>query len=170
MAGILTRWRQLGRRYLWPHLLLSMVAASTGLCALVTSAETSVPQQPAAHNPDQRYYSDFVSYGHLSMPTPGASFRINSWQQHITYAGMIRQLSFSFAPQILSLAQSHSLIHVSHLALPGGFYHLLIDNTPPSTAWVATTSSSVALIFQINLWLSQIQGIRAGPFFSNFPS
>lgn len=163
MIGIFSRWRQFGRRYFWPHLLLGMVAASFGLPA---SAQTSEPA--SADTPvSSLFVGNIVRFDHLIRLQETArrpSFNVDYWHQHAIRT-VIRHLSFSMTPPAQAQSDQVAPLAAQKLALIDSLQALL--TSPAMPQMVAEPQRAVRVSEpQINtsaFWLSALQGIRAGP-------
>ncbi len=166
MIGIFSRWRQLGMRYFWPHLLLGMVAASLGLP--VANAQTMESGSGAEAPVNTLFIGNTVPFENLlrirdTVYRPRIS--VDYWHQHAIRV-VIRHLSFSL-PQLQPEARQQLLpLTVREIAVLQSL-HALLTTLRPAGSQVSHPLSVITTaylpVFNSGLWLSGVQGIRAGP-------
>lgn len=167
VTGIFTRWRQLGIRYFWPHLLLGMVAASFGMPVLSNNTHSTPSEAASSNNAERRVVRfDTVALLQLQQETSRrASFTVDYWHQHAIRT-VIRHLSFALTPQTLSATEMASPLQAQHLALLDTLNALLTQQKifpPELQSPSASAPEFLSQGYSVVHWLSQIQGIRAGP-------
>jgi len=170
VIGILNRWRQFGRRYFWPHLLLGMVAASLGVSTNLSQTElASVPNASSSVNRLNIGSTGLTNLALLQAHRRPA-FGVDYWQQHALRT-VIRHLSFALAPQVVYTATPEVVadeaepLHIQQLALLVTLNSLLTHEPKPPVI-IRQTKQPLILSthqHQPGLWLAQVQGIRAGP-------
>lgn len=173
MIGILNRWRQFGRRYFWPHLLLGMVAATLGVPTNLSGApdQAALPSTSSSLNRQNSASGTFNSLALLQEAHRRPNFSVDYWHQHALRT-VIRHLSFALAPQaVYARIQEREAeaieppSQVAQLALLSTLNALLTHEPKPPTIIRDTHHAVLPAIaqHQTGLWLAQVQGIRAGP-------
>ncbi|MEI7106287.1 secA translation cis-regulator SecM [Pectobacterium versatile] len=167
MIGILNRWRQFGRRYLWPHLLLGMVAASLGLPTSLNDSQdiASLPNSSSSVSRQNNVSLNLTDLVALKEAHRRSSYSVDYWHQHAIRT-VIRHLSFALTtPQTASTQQVDDLQPHSLVLLDTLNALLTQDSQYP---FVISLHAGRVTFYpqahhQIGIWLAQIRGIRAGP-------
>lgn len=166
VIAIFHRWRQLGRRYFWPHLLFGMVAASLGLpAAHAQNAEQNNRPEATAKKLITGSVMRVDNLVLLQANARRASFNVDYWHQHAIRT-VIRHLSFALAPQNLPDAEEILPLAVQKIALLDTL-NALLTHEPRQPVIIRHTQQpaiSVTPDYHIGIWLAQVQGIRAGPY------
>ncbi|MEL4887510.1 secA translation cis-regulator SecM [Pectobacterium betavasculorum] len=167
MIGILNRWRQFGRRYFWPHLLLGMVAASLGLPTSLNDSQdiASLPNSSSSVSRQNNVSLSLTDLVALKEAHRRSSYSVDYWHQHAIRT-VIRHLSFALTtPQTVNTQQVDELQPHSLVLLDTLNALLTQDSQYPLVIF----PHAERVIFypqayhQIGIWLAQIRGIRAGP-------
>ncbi|MBE5251279.1 secA regulator SecM [Mixta sp. Marseille-Q2057] len=165
VIGILLRWRQLGRRYFWPHLLLGMVAASLGLPASAQNSDLNVSSDSPASS---LFIGNAARFDHLIRLQEAArrpNFTVDYWHQHAIRT-VIRHLSFTLTPQAQADEPGELPLAAQKLALIDSLHALLTSHAAlrvaPQEKYLkphpaAQTFACIERHVKAN-------GIRAGPF------
>jgi len=165
VIGLISRWGQLGRRYLWPHLLLGIVAAGWGLpftSGLLTSPNDATLSNKLTVSPQARIYHLIRLHERVMRPT----YVQNFWHQQ-TLRTVIRHLSFSL-PRTTNAEASYAQLTVRSLA---ALYSLITLLTASASLKARRLNRHLVPMrspmgFSTGHWLAQVQGIRAGPIHS----
>lgn len=163
MFGILNRWRQFGRRYFWPHLVLGMVAASLGLPHAVSGDRAGLAEIPSRSlNISLGVNVERLVLLQESVRWP--NLNVDYWHQHAIRT-VIRQLSFTLTPVSSPSPEQTLPLAAQKLALLDTLNALLTHEVKPP-AIVRQTKQPYFITrhtWQIGLWLADVGGIRAGP-------
>ena len=162
MIGLITRWGQLGRRYLWPHLLLGIVAAGLGLPftnSLSTNSNDSALSNKLSISPQARIYHLIRLHERVLRPT----YVQNFWHQQ-TLRTVIRHLSFSL-PRTQSSEPVYSQLTVKSLVALYSLITLLTSAAALKASGLIRRQPvlQAPIVFSTGHWVAQVQGIRAGP-------
>nr|WP_159565288.1 secA translation cis-regulator SecM [Budvicia diplopodorum] len=168
--GILNRWRQFGRRYFWPHLLLGVVAASISAPAHLNGLPQQVSLSTAVLNVNN-INSAVPGVGQLvllSQINNRPLQNLNPWQQ-FAIRNYLTRLAVTFpqdepTPDTIKNNNEDGKILVSHLALLDSLSILFSSNIAiPATLSLLVPIDSIFIQPTVGLWLAKVQGIRAGP-------
>lgn len=162
MIGIFLRWRQLGRRYFWPHLLLGMVAASLGLPVCAQNAELNASSESPSSSLFVGNAARFDHLIRLQEAVRRPSFTVDYWHQHAIRT-VIRHLSFTLTPQ----AETPDTLPLAaqKLALIDSLQALLTTHTSLRQPRQQADAPHEAFVPSASLadWRSKTHAIRAGP-------
>ncbi|RLR17572.1 secA regulator SecM, partial [Sodalis-like symbiont of Bactericera trigonica] len=97
--GILNRWRQIGRRYFWPHLLLGMFAASFGVPVLPGVGQAMLHKADSCPSLSRQsaFQAGFSQLARLKDVPRRPTYAVDYWHQHAIRT-VIRHLSIAWAP------------------------------------------------------------------------
>jgi len=173
--GILNLWRQFGRRYLWSHFLLGLVATGIGMPAILNAlSDAQQTQFNSSVNRQNKAVSAFDNLFAQQQPqrsSPSSSYSVNYWQQHAV-RNVIRQLTFAFSNTEDGDTNLQDEAKGSLLApqvMLDTLYAMLAQR---SLQWGDNVTQPERYAFphfvayQPAIWVAQVHGIRAGPLMS----
>lgn len=168
--SILNRWRQFGKRYFWPHLLLGVVAASIGAPSILANADqqalSTTPTSVNRLNSSVQPISDNGLWQNVSRQSAQS---VNPWHQQAIRRFLTR-LAFAISPQnedsFVSDEAPFSDLSVYDWTIVDSLTGLLTSNRiVVSYQLFASLIRHDHLVGQgAALWLVKQGGLRAGPF------
>ncbi|WP_413735238.1 secA translation cis-regulator SecM [Sodalis sp. RH21] len=168
--GILNRWRQFGRRYFWPHLLLGMVAAGFGVPYMLNSGQEQahLANTLPSLSRQNAFNAGFDRLALLKNAQRRPSFTVDYWHQHAIRT-VIRHLSIAWVPQHISpqsaVAEIAAPLKAQHQVLLSTLNALLTRESKPPVVirLIAQAHYQPLADHRTGIRLTQVQGIRAGP-------
>lgn len=163
--SILNRWRQIGKRYFWPHILLGVVAASFGAPSIFSSNEQqAVLSTSTSVNRTAQSFPEHIVRQEFSRQSTQA---VTVWHQQ-AIRRFLTKLAFAISPQINETFATEkveqSLLTAYDWAIVNTLTELLLSNQTHSLIYsTEKPHDSFPIQQKLGLWLVKLGGLRAGP-------